>query len=137
MDLRFSPEEEAFRAEARTWVRENLPRDIWEKVDRGIELTREQYVRWMQILSEKGWIAANWEAKDGGPGLTNSEKYILDEEVFLGGAPRTIHFGTRMVGPVLLAYGTPEQTRKHLPKNQTRDRKSGGQGKNGTVQEER
>lgn len=116
MDLRFTAEEEAFRAEARAWVRENLPRDIWEKVDQGIELTREQYVRWMQILAKKGWIASNWEAKDGGPGLTSAEKYILDDEIFLGGAPRTIHFGTRMVGPVLLAYGTDEQKRKYLPK---------------------
>jgi len=116
MDLRFTPQEEAFRAEARAWVRENLPRDIWEKVDQGIELTREQYVRWMQILAKKGWIASNWEAKDGGPGLSSAEKYILDDELFLGGAPRTIHFGTRMVGPVLLAYGTEEQKRKYLPK---------------------
>ena len=116
MDLRFPPQEEAFRAEARAWVRENLPRDIWEKVDQGIELTREQYVRWMQILAKKGWIASNWEAKDGGPGLSSAEKYILDDELFLGGAPRTIHFGTRMVGPVLLAYGTEEQKRKYLPK---------------------
>ena len=116
MDLRFTPQEEAFRAEARAWVRENLPRDIWEKVDQGIELTREQYVRWMQILAKKGWIASNWEAKDGGPGLSSAEKYILDDELFLGGAPRTIHFGTRMVGPVLLAYGSEEQKRKYLPK---------------------
>jgi len=116
MDLRFTPQEEAFRAEARAWVRDNLPRDIWEKVDQGIELTREQYERWMQILAKKGWIASNWEAKDGGPGLSSAEKYILDDELFLGGAPRTIHFGTRMVGPVLLAYGSEEQKRKYLPK---------------------
>jgi alkylation response protein AidB-like acyl-CoA dehydrogenase len=109
MDLRFTPQEEAFRAEARAWVRDNLPRDIWEKVDQGIELTREQYVRWMQILAKKGWIASNWEAKDGGPGLSSAEKYILDDELFLGGAPR-------MVGPVLLAYGSEEQKRKYLPK---------------------
>ncbi len=116
MDLRFTPEEEAFRAEVRTFVRENLPRDIKDKVDRGIELTRDDFVRWMRILSEKGWIATNWEKKDGGPGFTATEKYLFEDEVFLGGAPRTIHFGTRMVGPVLLAYGTEEQRRKYLPK---------------------
>lgn len=116
MDLRFSPEEEAFRAEVRAFVNEHLPRDIWEKVDRGIELTREDFARWMRILSEKGWIATNWERRDGGPGFTPAEKYIFEDELFLGGAPRTIHFGTRMVGPVLLAYGSEEQRCRYLPK---------------------
>jgi alkylation response protein AidB-like acyl-CoA dehydrogenase len=116
MDLRFTPEEEAFRAEVRSFVSENLPRDIWEKVDKGIELTREDFSRWMKILSAKGWIATNWDAKDGGPGFTLAQKYVFEDTVFLGGAPRTVHFGTRMVGPVLLAYGTAEQKRRYLPK---------------------
>ena len=116
MDLRFSPAEEAFRATVRSFVRDNLPRDIWEKVDRGIELTRDDFVRWMRILSEKGWLATNWEAKNGGPGFSAAEKYIFEEELFLGGAPRTVHFGTRMVGPVLLAFGSEEQKRRYLPK---------------------
>jgi alkylation response protein AidB-like acyl-CoA dehydrogenase len=116
MEMRFSPADEAFRAKIRTFVRENLPRDIWEKVDRGIELTRDDFVRWMKILSAKGWIATNWDTKDGGPGFSITEKYLFEEELFLGGAPRIVHFGTRMVGPVLLAYGTPEQKKKYLPK---------------------
>jgi alkylation response protein AidB-like acyl-CoA dehydrogenase len=87
-----------------------------DKVDRGIELTRDDFTRWMKVLSAKGWIATNWDEKDGGPGFTLAQKYIFEDEVFLGGAPRTIHFGTRMVGPVLLAYGTPEQKRRYLPK---------------------
>ncbi|HKK28898.1 MAG TPA: acyl-CoA dehydrogenase family protein [Alphaproteobacteria bacterium] len=116
MDLRFSPEEQAFRAEIRAWTAENLPADIKDKVDRGIELTRDDFERWMGILSSAGWIAPNWDKKDGGPGFSLAEKYIFEEELFMGGAPRTVHFGTRMVGPVLLAYGTPEQKRRYLPK---------------------
>ena len=116
MDLRFSPAEQAFRDEVKAFVREHLPRDVWEKVDRGIELTRDDYVRWMKVLSDKGWIATNWDKKDGGPGFSVAEKYIFEEELFLGGAPRTVHFGTRMVGPVLLAFGSDEQKRKYLPK---------------------
>jgi alkylation response protein AidB-like acyl-CoA dehydrogenase len=116
MDLEFTPVELNFRQEVRRFARTNLPRDIWEKVDRGIELSHGDYARWMKILSDKGWVASNWEAKDGGPGFSIAEKYIFDQEIFLAGAPRIIHFGTRMVGPVLLAYGTPEQKRKYLPK---------------------
>jgi alkylation response protein AidB-like acyl-CoA dehydrogenase len=116
MDMRFSPEEQAFRAKIRDFAAEKLPADIKEKVDCGIELTRDDLTRWMQILSAEGWIAPNWEAKDGGPGFSLAEKYIFEEELFMAGAPRTIHFGTRMVGPVLLAFGTPEQKQRYLPR---------------------
>lgn len=116
MDLRFSAEEQAFRTRIREWTAANLPRDIWEKVDRGIELTRDDFERWMRILSAEGWIAPNWDAKDGGPGFSLGEKYVFEEELFMGGAPRTVHFGTRMVGPVLLAFGTAEQKARYLPK---------------------
>jgi alkylation response protein AidB-like acyl-CoA dehydrogenase len=116
MDLSFSAEEQAFRAKIRAWTAANLPADIKDKVDRGIELERDDYERWMKILSGEGWIAPNWDTKDGGPGFTLGEKYIFEEELFMGGAPRTVHFGTRMVGPVLLAFGSPEQKQKYLPK---------------------
>ena len=116
MDLHVTAEEQAFRARVRAFVKEKLPRDIWEKVDKGIELDRGDYERWMRILSEAGWIATNWEKKDGGPGFSVVEKYAFEEELFMGGAPRMIHFGTRMVGPVLLAFGTPEQKKRYLPK---------------------
>lgn len=116
MDLSFTAEEQAFRAKIREWTAANLPADIKDKVDRGIELERDDFERWMKILSGEGWIAPNWDAKDGGPGFSLGEKYIFEEELFMGGAPRTVHFGTRMVGPVLLAFGTPEQKQKYLPK---------------------
>jgi len=116
MDLNFTAEEQAFRDRIRAWTAENLPSDIKNKVDRGIELERDDYERWMKILSGEGWIAPNWEAKDGGPGFTLGEKYVFEEELFMGGAPRTVHFGTRMVGPVLLAFGTPQQKKRYLPK---------------------
>ena len=116
MDLRFTADEQAFRAKIRAFTAENLPADIKDKVDRGIELSRDDFQRWMRVLSEAGWIAPNWDAKDGGPGFSLAEKYIFEEELFMGGAPRTVHFGTRMVGPVLLAYGTVDQKARYLPK---------------------
>ena len=116
MDLNFTAEEQAFRQRIRDWTAANLPSDIRAKVDRGIELTRDDFQRWMKILSGEGWIAPNWDAKDGGPGFSLAEKYIFEEELFMGNAPRTVHFGTRMVGPVLLRYGTREQKARYLPK---------------------
>ncbi len=90
MDLQFTAEEQAFRTKIRAWTAENLPADIKSKVDRGIELERDDCERWMQILSGKGWIAPNWDGKDGGPGFSLGEKYIFEEELFMGGAPCTL-----------------------------------------------
>lgn len=116
MDMSFTPEELAFRQEVADFVAENLPADIRDKVDRGIELKRDDFERWMRILSKRGWAATNWEAKDGGPGFSVAEKFLADDAIFMGGAPRMVHFGTRMVGPVLLAFGSDAQKAKYIPK---------------------
>jgi len=116
MDMTFTPDELAFQKKVADWVAENLPPDIKAKVDRGIELHRDDFERWMRILSKQGWAATNWEKKDGGPGFTAAQKFLADDAIFMGGAPRMVHFGTRMVGPVLLAFGTPEQKAKYIPK---------------------
>ena len=116
MHMNFSADELAFEQTVATFVAENLPADIKDKVDRGIELTREEVRRWMEILGQKGWAATNWDKKDGGPGFTIAEKFLAEDAIFMNGAPKMVHFGTRMVGPVLLAFGTEEQKAKYVPK---------------------
>ncbi len=116
MHMNFTAEELAFQQKVSDFVAANLPPDIRDKVDRGIELNRDDFQRWMRILSKQGWAATNWDKKDGGPGFTAAQKFLADDAIFMGGAPRMVHFGTRMVGPVLLAFGTPEQKAKYIPK---------------------
>ncbi len=116
MDMNFTADELAFEQTVATFVAENLPTDIKDKVDRGIELNREEVRRWMEILGQKGWAATNWDKKDGGPGFTIAEKFLAEDAIFMNGAPKMVHFGTRMVGPVLLAFGTEEQKAKYVPK---------------------
>jgi alkylation response protein AidB-like acyl-CoA dehydrogenase len=115
MDMTFSPEEQAFRKEVQAFVAENLPADIARKVADGVEMTRSDMRTWMQILAKKGWLATNWDTKDGGPGWSTAQKHIFEEECAATGAPDIVPFGTRMVGPVLLAFGTTEQKEKYLP----------------------
>ncbi|MBT6313070.1 MAG: pimeloyl-CoA dehydrogenase large subunit [Alphaproteobacteria bacterium] len=115
MDMTFTPAEQAFRREVQAFVAENLPAPIARKVADGVEMTRDDMSTWMQILAKQGWLATNWEQKDGGPGWSTAQKHIFEEECAAAGAPDIIPFGTRMVGPVLLAFGTPEQKAKYLP----------------------
>jgi len=116
MDLDLSPELAAFRDEVREFIREKLPADIKRKVELGQVLGRDDYVRWQKILYEKGWIAPGWPKEYGGPGFTPIQKYIFEDETGRAGCPRLIAFGLHMVGPVIIAFGTEEQKREHLPK---------------------
>ena len=115
MDLAFTPEEQAFREEARAWVRANLPSDISHKVLNDLHLTRDDSQRWAKILGKKGWLVSGWPKEFGGPGWTAIQKHLFEEECALAGAPRIMPFGPVMVAPVIQAFGTPEQHKRFLP----------------------
>ena len=54
MDLRFTPEENAFRDEVRTFFKENLPDHIRKKAAEGIRYVKDDIVTWQRILNKKG-----------------------------------------------------------------------------------
>ena len=111
----FTAEDQRFREDVRSFLKESLPQDIREKVLAGMEVGKDDYMRWHKILFEKGWVAPTWPQEYGGVGWNARQKYIWDGETGQAGAPRLSPFGLTMVGPVLMAFGT-EQQKKHLPK---------------------
>jgi alkylation response protein AidB-like acyl-CoA dehydrogenase len=115
MDLAFTPEEQAFREQIRAWVRDNLPKDISDKVRNSIHLTRDDLQRWAKILGKQGWHGWGWPKQFGGPGWNAIQKHLFEEETALAGAPRVVPFGPVMVAPVIMAFGTPEQQKRFLP----------------------
>ena len=52
MDLAYTPEEEAFRKEARAFVRDNLAESTRCKVANGLKLGKHDYVGWQQANGE-------------------------------------------------------------------------------------
>ena len=84
----FGPAEEAFREEVRDFIAEKLPKDIAKKHLAGMEMQKEDYMRWHKILFEKGWVAPNWPKEYGGCEWDAVQRYIFDEEAGLAGAPR-------------------------------------------------
>ncbi len=115
MDLAFTPEEQQFRDDIRTWVQANLPPDISHKVHHALHLTRDDMQRWAKILGSKGWLGHGWPAQFGGPGWTAVQKHLFEEECARAGAPRVVPFGPVMVAPVIMAFGNPEQQQRFLP----------------------
>ncbi|HBK35565.1 MAG TPA: pimeloyl-CoA dehydrogenase large subunit, partial [Halomonas sp.] len=80
MNLTFSPEEQAFREEVRRFLADALPSDIRERVRLGRHLPADDHIRWQNILSDQGWLAANWPVEHGGPGWGPVQRHIFDEE---------------------------------------------------------
>ena len=115
MDLAFTPEEQKFREDIRGWVRENLPKEISDKVHNALRLSRDDMQRWARILGKKGWLGYGWPKQFGGPGWNAIQKHLFEEETALAGAPRIIPFGPVMVAPVIMAFGNAEQQRRFLP----------------------
>ncbi|TFY98900.1 acyl-CoA dehydrogenase family protein [Ramlibacter humi] len=115
MDLAFTPEEQKFRQDIRAWVRENLPKEISDKVHNSLHLTREDMQRWAKILGKKGWLGYGWPKEFGGPGWNAVQKHLFEEELALAGAPRIVPFGPVMVAPVIMAFGNAEQQKRFLP----------------------
>lgn len=115
MDLNFTPAQQAFRDEVRTWVRANLPADIAHKVHSALRLDKSDQQRWARILGAKGWHGYGWPKAFGGPGWDAIERHIFEEECAMAGAPRIVPFGPVMVAPVIMAFGSPEQHQRFLP----------------------
>ncbi|MGQ0696599.1 MAG: acyl-CoA dehydrogenase family protein [Panacagrimonas sp.] len=115
MNFDYSPEDEAFRAEVRAWMRAHVPRDP-NGVVTGMRIGKETQLAWEKTLAAKGWLAYNWPVEFGGPGWSATQRDIFDTERALAGAPSIIPFGVNMLGPVLMKFGTHEQQQRYLPK---------------------
>src|SRR5690348_9639997 len=116
MDLRFTPEEQAFRAEVRQFIRLNLPEETRRRMAAGKSATKAQLVEWQRILNQKGWAVPHWPVEWGGQDWTPVLRYILREEMEQAPAPSPLGFGVNMVGPVIVAFGSEAQKRRFLPR---------------------
>ncbi len=118
MELAYAPQDEAFRAEIRAWLKENLPKGWF---DPNFEMSAEERKKfndeWPEKLFKGGWICATWPKEYGGKGLTTMQGVVLSEEFANARAPmRADFFGDTLVGPTILQWGTEEQKKEFLPK---------------------
>ncbi|MCW5890174.1 MAG: acyl-CoA dehydrogenase family protein [bacterium] len=119
MDLTFSPAEEAFRAELRTWLDANVPAD-WragEPPELATLADEVTFLRaWQKRLAAGGWVGIHWPRDYGGRGATVIENYLFQEEIAAARAPEIINrIGVNLVGPTLIAHGTEAQKQRFLP----------------------
>jgi alkylation response protein AidB-like acyl-CoA dehydrogenase len=120
VDLRFTDEEEDFRAEAQKWLSANVPSDAngrgpLPSVDtaEGFEAHRT----WERRMFQDRWSVVSWPEKYGGRSAGLIEWLIFEEEYYRAQAPiRVNQNGIFLLAPTLFEFGTDEQKIRYLPK---------------------
>ncbi|MFC7306449.1 acyl-CoA dehydrogenase family protein [Streptomyces monticola] len=114
MDLDQSPEEEAFRQEARTWLAANVPPGPLTSLE--TEEGFAQHRAWEARLHADRWSVVSWPREYGGRGVDIFKWLIFEEEYYAAGAPgRVSQNGINLLAPTLLDHGTDEQKARVLP----------------------
>jgi alkylation response protein AidB-like acyl-CoA dehydrogenase len=118
--VRFTPQDEQFRAEVRAWLDASLAGEFAGlRGAGGPGREHERYAErlaWNRHLAAAGWTALSWPAEWGGRGATLAQQVIFHEEYARAGAPaRVAIVGEELLGPTLIAFGTPEQKARFLP----------------------
>jgi len=116
MDLKYTSEEAAFRAEVRSFIDAELPTDISNKIRLGRRLRKDDFVRWQKILHARGWGAVMWPQRFGGAGWNVVQQHIFEEERADAYAPPQLAFSLRMVAPVLMTFANAAQQEHFLPR---------------------
>lgn len=115
MDLDLTPEQEAFREEARAWLAENVPTTRLPSMDteEGFALHRQ----WEATLNSGRWSVVSWPEEYGGRGAGIVEWVLFEEEYYLAGAPaRVAQNGISLLAPIIFEHGTKAQQDKYLPR---------------------
>jgi len=116
MDFRFSNEDEAWRRELRTWIRQEFGPD-WNgfAASGGNDEAEYEFAQGVQKkLAAKGWTAPAWPKEIGGMGASYTQQAIFNEELAYHRVPGPDLTSVGYVGPTILLYGSGEQ-KKHLP----------------------
>jgi alkylation response protein AidB-like acyl-CoA dehydrogenase len=113
--------DETFRGEVRDWLAANLVGDFARLKGLGgsgkdLE-AHDERLAWDRHLAAHGWTCIGWPVEHGGRGLSLSQQVIFHEEYARANAPaRVNHLGEELLGPTLIAFGTPEQQARFLPR---------------------
>ena len=114
MDFSYTPEQDAFRADVRAWLADNVPRDI---ASPGTAEGFAQHRDWERALSKAGYGGIAWPVEYGGAGADVIQQAIFEEEYLIANAPDRVNIvGQKLMAPTLMEHGTDEQKARWLPR---------------------
>jgi acyl-CoA dehydrogenase len=124
MNFDDTPQEAAFRKEARAWIAANAPKDLLDEIIASpvgnLQLKSIDPMAaskaWQKKKAEGGWACLHWPKQYGGRDSTPIERVIFTQEegpyTKLG---RPFGIGQGMCGPTVMAYASEEHKRTLLP----------------------
>jgi alkylation response protein AidB-like acyl-CoA dehydrogenase len=119
MDLAPTPEQEAFRAECRAWLRAHLPWEYGVGLPPHFDHLADEVAflrKWQAELAAGHWVGVTWPTEYGGRDAGALSHYIVSEELARARAPELVgRIGINLVGPTMLAHGTDAQKTRWLP----------------------
>ena len=120
MDVARSPAEEAFADEVRTWLEEHLVGEFADLRGRGgvgqEDVEPERLLDWERELASGGWLGLDYPIHLGGRDASLSEQVVFHQTYVEARAPGRIpNIGLTLLGPTVVAYGTPEQQERFVP----------------------
>ncbi len=120
MDFDLTPAERDFRDEVRTWLEEHLVGEFAGLRGRGgmgqEDIPVEQQIAWEREMASGGWLGVDFPAHLGGRECSLSEQVLFHQTYVEARAPgRLPNMGVTLLGPTLVAYGTPEQQERFVP----------------------
>ncbi|MCX5534141.1 acyl-CoA dehydrogenase family protein [Streptomyces sp. NBC_00006] len=114
MNLEFTPDQDAFREEARAWLAEHVPAEPLPSLE-----TAEGFAAhraWEAEMSADRWSVVSWPEEFGGRGVDIFKWLIFEEEYYAAGAPgRVSQNGINLLAPTLFDHATDEQRARVLP----------------------
>jgi alkylation response protein AidB-like acyl-CoA dehydrogenase len=118
--MRFTPGDEEFRERVRDWLNANLTGPFASLLGAGGPGREHEHfperLAWNRHLAAAGWTCLGWPAEHGGRAATLAQQVIFHEEYAKAGAPARVGIvGEDLLGPTLIAFGTPEQKARFLP----------------------
>ena len=118
MDLSFDAADHAFQSEVRAFIEKHLTDDLayGQALTPSVFSEPEISGPWHRALNERGWLAPSWPKEAGGCGWTPAQRWIFETECARAGTPSVSPMGVRMVGPVIIHYGTQAQKDFYLPR---------------------
>ena len=116
MELRFTPEEEQFRSELRSFLAEELPPEK-QIGDMASPVKDDEFgMFFTKQCARRGWLVPHWPKEYGGLDASYMQQLIFNEEMAYHRAPLTgSGNGTMLIGPIIMLYGSDEQKAEYLP----------------------
>lgn len=125
MNFDDTPQEAAFRREARAWIDANAPKDLEVELSRPsvgrVRLEKGNIIEaskaWQKKKADAGWACLHWPKEYGGRGASPIERVIWQQEEGIYDKLSGIFLiGQGMCGPTMMAYAGEDDKKALLPK---------------------